>query len=189
MCIWNTLRANMALMTCAVTLGLLPLSGGAQMPNEYDVKAAFLLNFANFVEWPADTFATPSSPLMVVVVGDDPFGGALHRLAQNKIINGRQLVVRRIDPGDTFVEIQIMFLSASERGRVAKILRKVGDSSVLTVSDLEGFCQKGGMIQIAREENRIRFDVDLTPAQRSRLTISARLLGLARIVFSKRGLA
>ena len=180
-------KAGVVVAVCLVALGLYPRSACAQTPGEYDVKAAFLLNFAKFVEWPDNAFGDRSSPLVLGIVGDDPFGGAMDRLSE-KTVNGRVLVVRRLSGAtDDYKGIQMLFISASERQRVPAILKQVAGMSILTVSDLDDFCGMGGIIQLLKQDQRIRFEVNLTVGVRAHLNISSKLLGLARTVHSEKG--
>lgn len=181
------LKAGVVAVVCLVAIGLDPRSACAQTPGEYDLKAAFLLNFAKFVEWPENTFGDRSSPLVLGIVGDDPFGGAMDRVTE-KTINGRVLVIRRLSGAtDDYKGIQILFISASERQRVPFILKHLVGMSTLTVSDLDDFCGMGGIIQLLKQDQRIRFEINLTEGLRAHLNISSKLLGLARTVHSEKG--
>jgi hypothetical protein len=144
--------------------------------SEYEVKAAYLVNFARFVEWPAPS--TPGSPFYICILGDDPFHEVLDRLAANERINGRLMIVRRFSrlQGDC----HILFVSNSERD-VFTILR-LAPSGVLTVGDTAAFRGDGGMISFVIENRRVRFDVNLKAAIQGGVQISSRLLGVARVV-------
>jgi hypothetical protein len=149
---------------------------------QYQVKAALLLNFAKFVEWPP-----PTTPYFIVgVIGFDPFNFSLDRVMDGKAVNGRPIMVRRLtQPGDA-TYCDLVFVSASERKRLPQILGAVAHRPVLTVSDLSGFTAGGGTIQFYEEEGRIRFEVNLEAAQRAGLRIQAQLLRLAKITDKRR---
>ena len=151
-------------------------------PSEYQVKAAFLYNFAKFVEWPLDAFPDPNSPIIFGIVGDDPFDGELNAMISEKSLSGRRFVVRRFRRGEDLRHCHVLFISASEKKFLKLILVSVRGSSILTVADADGFTRQGGMIGFVLEENRVRFEINPLAAERSQLKISSRLLALARIV-------
>ncbi|HXH38578.1 MAG TPA: YfiR family protein [Thermoanaerobaculia bacterium] len=148
---------------------------------EYQVKAAYLLNFARFVEWPTDVLS-PSSPITIVIVGDDSFGGALEEVLRGKSANGHPIHLRHQRWNDVLTHYQIVFISASEEPHLPEILRDLGPASVLTVSDIDRFSLRGGVIEFRMVGNRVRFDINRTPALAAQLTISSKLLGVARAV-------
>ncbi len=147
---------------------------------EYQVKAAFLLNFARFVEWPATQTVgvAGNSPLTICIAGDDPFGGTLDRLARGEAVNGRPVVIRRFWQRES--TCQILFVSGSERD----LFRALGraEPGVLTVGEDAAFLTEGGMINFVVEDRRVRFDVNLKAAERASVRISSRLLSVARSV-------
>jgi hypothetical protein len=153
---------------------------------EYEIKAAFLYNFAKFVEWPPESFPQPSTPMSLCVFGDDPFGGSLDTVVQGETLNGRRLAVRRTRDLPQARECQILFISASEKGRAAEALSEVRGASVLTVGEGKDFLDQGGVIRLFLEQNRVRFDINLDAAERNRLKISSKLLALARTVVPQR---
>ena len=155
------------------------LAGGL---SEYEVKAAFLVNFAKFVEWPATAFSSPSAPIVVAVVGDDPFGSDLDDAIRGKTVSGHPLVARRVDWRDDLAHLHVVFISASEKRRLKDILHRLETASVLSVSDMDGFCSDGGLIAFVVENDRIRFEVNDGTAQRRGLKISSKLLSLATSV-------
>ena len=154
----------------------------ADSPSEYQVKAAFLYNFAKFVEWPLDAFPDPNSPIIFGIVGDDPFEGELTGMIAQKSLSGRKFVVRRFRRTEDLRQCHILFISLSERKFLPQILRSVQGSSILTVADTDGFVRQGGMIGLVLVENRVRLEVNPQLAERSHLKISSKLLALARIV-------
>jgi hypothetical protein len=158
-----------------------PNSVNAQEANEYEVKAAFLYNFAKFVDWPVGA-SEPGAPLVIGVLGRDPFQGAIDRAIEGKMINGRRLTIRRFPSIEAYQYCHILFVSSSERDRLPRIIAAIGNSSVLTVSDLDRFAHLGGIINFVTIENRIRFEINQGAAERARLKISSKLLSLARVV-------
>lgn len=171
---------------CAIAAGVLfcaivaPQSG---QPGEYEVKAAFLFNFAKFVEWPESSFDGPQAPIVFAVIGGDhELAFHLRRISTDEKIQGRNIVVRDARFGDDVRRCHILFISASERQRTAQILAGLQDASVLTVSDIDGFADAGGVMQFVMEQNRVRFVVNLNAATQSKLRVSAKLLALAQVV-------
>jgi hypothetical protein len=145
---------------------------------EYSVKAAFLLNFTKFIAWPTLP-ASEEGPFQICVLGDDPFGGALNRIAEGEFVNGRRLEVVRIRR-EEHAHCRVVFVGPSESD-VARALASFGPG-VLTVGESEKFLHDGGMIAFVIENRRVRFDVNLGAASRARLQISSRLLSVARSV-------
>lgn len=154
----------------------------SDQPSEYEVKAAFLFNFTKFVEWPDGSFDAPQAPIVVGIIGDDPFGNDLERIIAGQKVQGRSLVIRRERWGDDLRRCHVLFISASEHGHSSRILESVQSAGVLTVSDMEGFAEGGGVIEFVIEQNRVRFVVNLDAATQDRLRLSAKLLALARVI-------
>jgi hypothetical protein len=150
-----------------------------------ELKAAFIFNFVKFVDWPSEAMPA-GTPLVLGVFGSDGIDESLRAYARGKTINGRELTVRRISGGDDLSRLHLLFVGAAEQGRVGDVIKRVDGNNVLTVSDAERFCQSGGVIALAMEQNRVRFDVNLDAAERSRLRVSSKLLALARSVQSSR---
>ena len=168
---------------CLLLLGLLStLSPGvqAQTGNEYQVKAAFLYNFAKFVDWPPDAFGYSSAPLVIGVVGDDRFGGALDQAINGKSIGGRALIVRRLKWGQDLRSCHILFISSSEQKRLPQIIQSLKGASVLTVGDMGQFTQQGGIINFFLKANRVRFEINSRGAEQARLRISSKLMALSK---------
>ena len=155
-------------------------SRAADAPLEYQVKAAFLLNFTKFVEWPAAAFAAPDSPVAICVLGDDPFGGALDQMVQGEVVNGRKLIVQRITHAPLPKTCQVLFIGKSEKD-VPNTLAAVGPG-VLTVGEGESFLRDGGVIAFIVEDRRVRFDINRTAAAHAGLKLSSQLMKVARFV-------
>ena len=149
--------------------------------DEYQVKAAFLFNFAKFVEWPTEAFSDPDAPLVITVFGEDPFNGSLEAV-RGKLVNNRKLTIRRVKEIQDIGKSNVLFVSPSARKELARILEALQGQNVLTVGEDGVFTQCGGIINFVKEDNRVRFEVNVTAAERAGLKISSRLLALARIV-------
>jgi len=160
---------------------LLPGLASAQEVSEYSVKAAFLYNFAKFVEWPSNV-SDPGTPLIIGVLGRDPFQGEIDRAVEGKVVNGRRLTIKRFPSIEAFQYCHILFISSSERENLPRIIATLRNSCVLTVSDTDRFAHIGGIINFVAIENRIRFEINQGAAERAGLKISSKLLSLARVV-------
>jgi hypothetical protein len=149
---------------------------------EYEIKAAYLYNFINYIAWPAD--ALPAGGTITIgIVGENPFGAALNPL-NGKQVKGRTLVVKQIAESKNMGQCQIVFFSSSEKQHVPELLAKLRDSRTLTVSEIEGFAQGGGIINFISERNKVRFEINPAAARQRGLTISSDLLKLANVVKS-----
>jgi len=156
-------------------------AGAQSVADEYQVKAAYLLNFARFVEWPPDVLPA-SSPLIIGIVGDNPFGSALEEALRGKSANGHPIQLRRLRWDGLLLPCQMIFVGASEEPHLPQILKFVGQDGVLTVSDIDRFSLRGGVIEFHTVGNRVRFDINRAPALAARLNISSKLLSVARAV-------
>ncbi len=154
----------------------------AQTSLEYELKAAFLYRFTEFVEWPAQAFSTPQSPIRVCIFGLDPFGNALDRTLRGEQVKGRPLVAMRTRRMEELSACHIVFISRSEREQAAAVLSRLRENPVLSVSEAQDFLEQGGMINFVTEGARIRFEINNESAQRAGLMLSSKLLTLARAV-------
>lgn len=144
---------------------------------EYKVKAAFLLNFAKFVTWPEN--ANPPATFPLCVVGEDPFGAALNGV-EEKQIGGQNVSLRRgLAVGEGLAQCRMLFVGSSERANLKGILQVVAGKPVVTVGDIEGFAQAGGMFEFKDQGGRLSFVINNAKAKESGLRISASLLSLA----------
>lgn len=148
---------------------------------EYQIKAAFLYNFARFVEWPDEAFTDSGASLVLCVLGQDPFGEALESV-QGKDITGRMLEIRRFAALQDLGPCHILFIGSSEQERLAEVFESVENFSVLTVGDVDRFARMGGVINFIIRANKIRFLINLRAGERAGLAISSQLLNLAEIV-------
>ena len=151
-----------------------------QASREYSVKAAFLYNFATFVEWPAP-LPPAGAPFVIGVLGDDPFGATLDEIVAGERVAGHPMVVRRFSRAEDVHSCQILFISASESHRLPEILRRFEGQPVLTVSDLPGFAGAGGGIQFITD-TRVGIIIDPAALRAAGLGVSSKLLRLARVV-------
>ncbi len=177
--------AKAVLLMIAALLCLSPKSNAqSQELTEYQVKAAFIYNFAKFVEWPGDAFTESAAPLRICVLGENPFGQELMRVANGKKIGGHDLLVSNLSEAHQARGCHVLFVSSSERGRIAQVLEATRGASVLTVGEPADFLRHGGIIRFVVDEGKVRFEVNLTASEKARVKISSKLLTLARAVYS-----
>jgi hypothetical protein len=182
-------RLRILIVALSVSLSWAPgaLAQDRDSPDssEYLIKAGFIFNFAKFVEWPPTTFPQADSPIVIGILGTDPFGAIIDQIVQDKKIGGRGFVVKRLKWGvDTkeLRECKILFVGASERAHLDELVQIVRGLPILTVGETPGFAERGGVIRLVLEDNRVRFEVNVEAARQAGLTISSRLLTLARII-------
>jgi hypothetical protein len=149
---------------------------------EYQIKAAFLLNFVQFVKWPPVAFSTPGAPFKIGILGDDPFGPALDETIRGETVSGHPLSVVRSRRLDDLRDCQMIFIARSEEGQLDQILEQLKGTPVLTVSELDGFANEGGDIDFYLSEDKVRFAINPQSARQNGLKISSQLLALAKIV-------
>ena len=161
---------------------LLGAEGDRRAAGEYQVKAAFLYNFAKYVQWPADAPTARTGTFVITILGNDPFGPSLEEMLGGKQIERLKVVVRRAGTPEELGTSQIVFISESERGQVPQILKRLDGTPTLTVAEMDRFAERGGVIRLRMDGERVRLDINPGAATRARLKISSELLKLARIV-------
>ncbi len=169
-------------LAVALVFGFVVMGMRAQTATEYQVKAAFLFNFAKFVEWPADAFPGAEAPLQICVLGQDPFDPDFEQAIAEKTVNGRRLAIVHPAGLGQAKACQIIFVAASEGPRMREILRGLRGTGALTVGDAAGFARMGGIINFVLDDNRVRFEINLQAADRAHLKLSARLLSVAKLI-------
>ena len=156
-------------------------AGGQTVSHEYPLKAVFLLNFAQFTDWPTNAFDQPDSPLVIGVLGKDPFGSVLDDAIKDETVRGRKFVVERYQHVTDIKACHILFISQSEAAHLDKILPPLNGKPVLTVSDIPGSAARGICVRFVTEDNKIRLRIDLDSLNAANLTMSSQLLRLAEI--------
>lgn len=149
---------------------------------EYQVKAVFVLNFTQFVEWPAAAFATRDAPLVIGVLGTNPFGTLLEATVRNERVGGRPLVVRELDSAADAASCHLLFVSRSESARLLAVLSSLRGRPILTIGESDRFCQTGGMIKLGVQDETVRFEMNPHAAAAAGLHVSAKLLRLGKTV-------
>ena len=178
-------RRGVAFLGLALWL-LGPAAGGvraAPAPSrEYQIKAVFLYNFVQFVDWPAKAFAGPDEPIRIGILGDDPFGPAIDEAVRGESVRSRPLVVIRARSLEELADCQLIFFAKSEGRDVAEQIARLGGRPVLMVGDDPDFARRGGAIAFYPEGKRIRFEINVEVARRLGLKMSSELLELGKIV-------
>lgn len=146
---------------------------------EYQIKAAFLYNFFQFVEWPPESFSQPQAPLVIGIIGDDPFGGSLDEIVRGEKVNGRPMVIQHYHSPGEIKACHVLFVSRSAGGDVKEILSGLKGRNILTVSDIDDFTRDGGIIRFFTENNKIRFKINVDAAKIANLRLSSKLLSAA----------
>jgi len=164
------------------------------------LKAAYVLNFARYTSWPDGSFDDATSPIVIGVAGDDALGGFLEELVKGETARGHPIDVRRIDVSAVgssaddaalsalagrLRRVHVLFIGRGAQERARWLLDRVEHLDVLTVSDVDDFAERGGMIGLVLRDRRLAFDVNLDRIQGSRVTLSSQVLRLARIVVEK----
>lgn len=168
-------------LALAAGLGLLAAAARAEISKAYEIKAAYLYNFAKFVEWPADRFASPDSPIVIGVVGKNPFGDELAATVQGRKVNGRDAVVVAVASKEQLGSVHVLFVPAGEESQVDLS----GAKGLLIVGESERCAEQGGMITFVPAADKIRFTINLVNAEQAGLKISVQLLKLASSVHRK----
>lgn len=150
--------------------------------SEYLIKAGFIYNFANLMQWPANSFPGPDSPIVVGILGTDTSGGILDEVLSGKKVNGRPFAVKHLKRGMDLKGYNIVFVSASETAHLDEILHLVKGLPILTIGETPSFAQRGGIINFIVVDDKIRFEVNVGAAKQADISISSRLLALAKIV-------
>jgi hypothetical protein len=174
-----------------ILVGLFALAACAQVPpvaalaeqpsREYQVKAAFVYNFAQFTEWPASAFESPDAPIVVTVLGNNLYGNAIEQVTGGKKVGGREIAVRYAPNAAAVGRTHVLVVCPSENGRARGTVSAVGKDPVLTVGEGDDFAAVGGVVRLFAEDNKLRFEINPAAARRAGLKMSAKLLQLARI--------
>lgn len=151
-------------------------------PSEYQVKAAYILNFVNLTEWPAAALGPAGSPFRICVAGEDPFRGTLESTIKGESVLGHAITVDRLARGDAAQTCQVLFVPGDSATQTADLLRSVGSAPVLTIGEADTFLRGGGTMNFGPVQGHVRFDVNRRSAEAHGLKLSSRLLRVARSV-------
>ncbi len=171
------------LLLTGIWMVSVPLTGVCSDDDkEYSVKAAFLYNFAKFVQCSDTTFKSPDEPLVLCILGNNPFGNALGTIENKEVINKRKLSVKLCKNIRDVSACHILFISSSEAENLSSILSVTKTMPMLTVADSEGFAQRGVMINLVSMDNKLRFEINTDAVNKMPFKLSSQLLKLAIIV-------
>jgi hypothetical protein len=162
-----------------LTVAAIPAYTQAPPVGEYQVKAAFLFNFAKFVGWPPQAFKSPDEPMGICVFGPNPFGSTLEEMVRGKLLGKRGFVVYRVSEPQRARTCHILFLNEPEGNRSRSLLDQLAGASILTVGEAEGFLANGGVVNFKLDDARVRIEISTEAADRAQLHISSKLLSLA----------
>ena len=178
-------------VTCLALVGPELKAGEPEDTNEvaleYEIKATFMCKFAKFVTWPPEVFSTPGSPIRIGILGQDPFGLVIDKIANRMVVKNRKFVVERCTGESDFGDYHMLFVSRSEENQLKNILSKLSQFPILTISEMDGFYEHGGIINFIITGSRVRFEINADAAKSSGLEISTGLLRIAKIVQSSTG--
>ncbi len=156
-------------------------SGQAQVSREYQLKAVFLYNFAQFTEWPDGAYAGDKSPIVIGIIGMDPFGHSLEDTVKGEMIQGHPFVIEHYHRAEDIKTCHILFISQSENRHMDEIVRSLKAKPTLTVADADGAASTEVMIRFMVENNKVRFRINQQAATNAKLVLSSRLLRVADV--------
>ncbi|EXI89112.1 MAG: hypothetical protein AW11_01746 [Candidatus Accumulibacter regalis] len=172
-----------------LAIAMIVAAGGARAQTtltEAQAKAAFVINFARYVEWPERVFANRTAPLLICALGRSAVGNALEA-HEGRQVQGRPVAVRQLLGIDEARPCQVLFIADSEERRMSQLLRALSGQPILTVSDAEAFIDGGGAIGLVRADQRLQFEVNRQALEQAQLRASSNLLKLARNLSDFRG--
>jgi len=174
-------RTKIVASTILLALLMVPCQAAVPPPSEYALKSAFVYNFCRFIEWPDSAFASPNEPFIIAIIGDDPFGSLLNETVKGKKYHNRPIVIDHFRAPRDIRHCQLLFVSHANAGRLDPILAAVVGKNVLTVSETEDFLNRGGMITLTAEQNRVRLRINMAAIRPASLVVSSKLLRVAEI--------
>jgi hypothetical protein len=168
-------------MVCVMMTGMtfVPQSN---ISREYQIKAVFLYNFCQFVEWPSKAFVHEDDPLIIGILGENPFDSYLEETVKGEKASGHSLEVRHFQQVSQIRECHILFINVTGKDEVKKVISALASRNILTVSEMTNFTKQGGIVRFFTEDNRTRIRINLEAAKKAELIISSKLLKLADIV-------
>jgi hypothetical protein len=182
----RSLRVAAGALILVLACSVVAWAAGESEPSaaEYRVKAAFLYKFGDYIEWPDDAFASADSPLVIGVVGADIVADELAKIVGGRTVGGRKVVVQKLRHGDPAVGVHLLFVGRSEAAQLPALLASAKGKAIATVTEADAAPSPHGVINFVVVDDKVRFDIDLQPAERGNLKISSRLLAVARKVLS-----
>lgn len=170
------------LVVFALGFAALSARGQENQSSEYALKAAFLYNFAKFIDWPPASFPNPDSPFTICIFGVDPFGAVIDNTLRGKTIGDHPVALQRIKDLQQTRHCQILFVSSVEKRPISEIVSGAQGANVLIVGESDRFAESGGAIQLMVEQGHIRFAINTDAAENAGLRVSSKLLALAKVI-------
>ena len=163
------------------------IAGGAKdsASLEYQIKAGFICKFVKFITWPPEMFPEPQTPIRIGILGQDPFGAIIDKTIKGLKVKKRKFVIERCNNISEMGYYHILFICRSEENRLSEIFSQIGRLPTLTISEMDRFCERGGIINFTISGTKVRFEANVQASKAIDLEISTRLLGIAKIVPSK----
>lgn len=176
----------MVLGALTVSGAAIPFCAAADTSQEYQIKAVLLLNLCRFVDWPPTAFPNPTAPIVIGIVGHDPFGKALDQTVADEQVSGRKIVIERFSRPESVKPCQVLFIGSSDPSRVRDIVQSQKTKPVLTVSEVAGFTTRcDGMVRLyLSDQKKVRLEVNLQTVKAGDLKLSSKLLQVAQITRS-----
>jgi YfiR/HmsC-like len=175
-------KSYLLILIIAFTFSNVHSYSQTQKEIEYKLKAAYLLHFLQFVEWPDSVFENEKSPIVVTILGDDPFGNTLDDITKSEKIGEHPIVIKRTHSLGNVDFCHVLYISSSEKDNFRSILKHIDSAPILTISDIDNFGEEGGNISFYLEENKLRFAINLQTLKQADLKVSSKLLRLAKII-------
>ena len=164
---------------CLLTFGVIHTFAQSKA-EEYQVKAVFLYNFTQFIEWPEAAFKNPDEPFVIGIMGDDPFGNYIDQTVEGESIGTHPIKIKRCNDLRGALSCHILYINSVEKEWMRTILSTVSEKNILTVSDDPSFNNLGGIIRFYTEDNKIRLQINLPRSKEAQLLISSKLLSVAK---------
>ncbi len=178
---FKTIRQRSLSVLMLIICSLAILSAQSPDPREYQIKAAFLFNFTQFVEWPATCFSTDKSPFIIGILGENPFGSYLEDMVNGEKVNGHPLVVQHFKTLEEIKICHVLFINLPQTSKLEQVIANLKGRNILTVSDMTDFLQEGGILRFFKKNNKIQFRINPEASKKTNLIISSKLLRLAEI--------
>jgi len=173
------------LVSVAMLLTSPQARGQAVFSTEYDIKAALLFNLTQFTEWPTTAFTNAQAPIVIGVLGDNPFGQGLDKIVAGERVQNRPVVTKYFSSADE-ANCHILFVSRSEISNIERVIAKTRGRGMLTVSDIDRFARRGGMVRFVNDRNRVKLNVNLAEVEAAGLKISSKLLRISNLVATEK---
>jgi hypothetical protein len=173
-------RLFFLLIICAfLPIRAIAVPGELHSSSAMEIQAAFLVKFSAYVKWPESAFSSPGDPIIIGIVGRDPFGSTVDKIARSFKAKGRNVEIRRFTNSADITKSHVLFIPSSQQGNINKVQAALAGNPVLLVGNSPGFLEQSGSINFVMVGKKIRFDISRTNCQKAGLTISSKLLAVA----------